>query len=83
MGIRALHIDYRLTPEHPFRAAIEDCISVYKWLIENEASPKSIIIGGESAGTKLTLNTLISFRNQDIDLPSGAICLCPLTDFAL
>jgi epsilon-lactone hydrolase len=82
MGIRAFHIDYSLAPEYPFPAAVEDCISVYKWLIEHDTSPKSIVIGGESAGATLTLNTLINCRNQGIELPAGAFCLCPLTDFA-
>jgi epsilon-lactone hydrolase len=82
MGIRAFHIDYRLAPEYPFPAAVEDCISVYKWLIKHDVSPKSIVIGGESAGATLTLNTLITCRNQGVELPAGAICLCPLTDFA-
>ena len=82
MGIRAFHIDYRLAPEYPFPSAVEDCVSVYKWLIEQGISPNSIIIGGESAGATLTLNTLITCRNQGVKLPAGAICLCPLTDFA-
>jgi monoterpene epsilon-lactone hydrolase len=82
MGIRAFHIDYRRAPEYPFPAAVEDCVSVYKWLIKHDVSPKSIIIGGESAGATLTLNTLITCRDQGIELPVGAFCLCPLTDFA-
>ncbi len=82
MGIRAFHIDYKLAPEYPFPAAVEDCVSVYKWLIEHDTSPKSIIIGGESAGATLTLNTLITCRNQGVELPAAAFCLCPLTDFA-
>jgi len=79
LGIRAFHIDYRLAPEHPFPAAVEDCVSIYKWLIESGISSKSILIGGESAGATLTLNTLTACRDQ---LPAGALCLCPLTDFA-
>ncbi len=82
IGSRAIHIDYKLAPEHPFPAAVKDCVSVYKWLIETGASPKSIIIGGESAGGTLALNTLISCRNQGVELPAGGFCLCPLTDFA-
>jgi epsilon-lactone hydrolase len=83
MDIRAFHIDYSLAPEYPFPAVVGDCISVYKWLIENDFSLKAIVIGGESACATLTLNTLIACRNQEIELSGGgAFCLCPLTDFA-
>ncbi len=82
IGSRAIHIDYKLAPEYPFPAAIEDCIAVYKWLIQNDTPPKSIIMGGESAGGTLTLNALVSCRNQGVALPAGAFCLCPMTDFA-
>jgi epsilon-lactone hydrolase len=81
LGIRAFHIDYSLAPERPFPAAVENCVLVYKWLLESGVPATSILIGGESAGGTLTLNALIACRDQGIELPVGAFCLSPLTDF--
>jgi len=76
----ALSLDYRLAPEHPFPAALEDCLSAYRWLLENGYSPRSIVFGGDSAGGNLTLTTLLALRDAGEPLPAGAFCLSPLTD---
>lgn len=78
-----LIIDYRLAPEHPFPAALEDTIAVYRWLISTEGiRPDNLIIVGDSAGGGLTIATLVKLRDEGIALPAAAICLSPWTDLA-
>lgn len=81
--LKILSIDYRLAPEYPFPAPLDDCITAYNWLLSNGFKSENIIIAGESAGGNLTLATLLKLKDQGIDLPAGAICLSPLTDFTL
>lgn len=81
---KVLILDYRLAPEHPFPAALEDSISAYEWLINNEGyNPKNLIIAGDSAGGGLTIATLVKLRDQGILLPTAGVCLSPWTDLAL
>ena len=79
--MRLLSVDYRLAPEHPFPASLEDCVKAYKWLLSEGYEAKNIIIAGDSAGGNLTLTTLIKLRDDDIDLPRGAVALSPATDY--
>jgi len=79
---RALAIDYRLAPEHPFPAGLEDCLTAYHWLLKNGTSPRDTVIAGFSAGGNLTLATLISLRDAGDALPAAAVCISPLTDLA-
>ncbi|TKJ19566.1 MAG: alpha/beta hydrolase [Promethearchaeota archaeon Loki_b31] len=81
--LKILSIDYRLAPEHPFPVPLEDCVNAYKWLLANGFKSDHIIIAGDSAGGNLTLTTLLKIRDLGIDLPAGAICLSPATDFTL
>ena len=81
--IRILSLDYRLSPEHPYPEPLEDCIDAYKWLLSNGFKNDHIIIAGDSAGGNLTLTTLLKLRDQGNDLPAGAICLSPATDFTI
>jgi acetyl esterase/lipase len=78
--VKALLFDYRLAPEHPFPAAVEDCVAVYRWLLTQGYLPKNIILCGESAGGTLTLATLIALRDQGIELPCGGVSISPITD---
>ena len=81
---KALILDYRLAPEHPFPAALEDSMSAYEWLINSKGyNPKKLIIAGDSAGGGLTIATLVKIREQGISLPAAAVCLSPWTDLAL
>ncbi|MHA1445124.1 MAG: alpha/beta hydrolase [Candidatus Heimdallarchaeaceae archaeon] len=79
-----LSIDYRLAPENPFPAALEDAVSAYIWLIEHKnIEPNKIAIAGDSAGGGLTLATLLKLREEEKTLPACAIGLSPWTDLAL
>jgi len=78
---RVLMIDYRLAPENPYPAALEDSVTAYKWLIDNEGiNPKNIVISGDSAGGGLTAATLLKLRGLEITLPAAAVLLSPWTD---
>jgi len=79
---RALAVDYRLAPEHPFPAALQDCLTVYHWLLKNGFSAQNIVIAGDSAGANLTLSTLMSLRDTGDPLPAAAVCISPMTDLA-
>ncbi len=80
MGRRVLMVDYRLAPEHPFPAALEDCVAAYRWLLSRGIRGKDIVIAGDSAGGNLTITTLMNRRDSGGALPAAAACLSPLTD---
>jgi epsilon-lactone hydrolase len=77
---RALAVDYRLAPEHPFPAALEDCLAAYRWLLKNGTSPQNLVITGDSAGGNLTLTTLLALRDAGDPLPAAAVSISPMTD---
>jgi monoterpene epsilon-lactone hydrolase len=79
-GARALSLDYRLAPEHPFPAAVEDAVTGYRWLLANGVRPEQIVIAGDSAGGGLTIATLIALRDQGEPLPAAGVCLSPWVD---
>ena len=81
-GRKALLFDYRLAPEHPFPAALDDCVTAYLYLLEEGYSPKNIVICGESAGGTLTLSTLKALRDNGIPLPKAAVSISPVTDLS-
>jgi epsilon-lactone hydrolase len=80
--VRVLSIDYRLAPEHPFPAALEDCLAAYKWLLDQGFHPANMMIAGDSAGGNLTLATLLALKSGEGPLPAAAIGLSPATDLA-
>jgi len=82
-GLRALMVDYRLAPEHPFPAALEDCTTVYRWLLRQGIDPQNIVVAGDSAGGNLTLTTLINLRNEGDPLLAAAACISPATDLTI
>jgi len=77
---RALVIDYRLAPEHPFPAAVEDATAAYRWLIGTGVPPARIAFAGDSAGGGLTLATLLALRDARLPLPAAGVCMSPWTD---
>lgn len=82
-GYRALMVDYRLAPEHPFPAALEDAQRSYAWLLTQGISAHQIVIIGDSAGGGLALSTLVSLREGCQPLPGAAVVLSPWTDLTL
>jgi len=80
---RVLVVDYRLAPEHPFPAALDDAVRAYRWLLADGAKPQRIAVIGDSAGGGLALSLLLRLRDQRIPLPAAAVALSPWTDLAL
>lgn len=79
-GIGALLFEYRLAPEHPYPAAVEDTIKAYRWLLDQGTQPSNIVIMGDSAGGGLALAALLAFRDKGLPLPSAAVGISPWTD---
>ncbi|MGH7838864.1 MAG: alpha/beta hydrolase [Candidatus Binataceae bacterium] len=77
---KALALDYRLAPEHPFPAAVEDATAAYRWLLAQGYKPGKIVIAGDSAGGGLTLATLLSLRDAQTPLPAAAVPISAWTD---
>ncbi len=81
-GLGALLFDYRLAPEHPFPAGLEDAMAAYEWLLDQGLSPAHIVFAGDSAGGGLGLACLIALRDRGLPLPAAAVALSPWTDVA-
>ena len=79
---RVLSIDYRLAPEHPFPAAIEDTLTTYRWLLAEGVAAERIVVGGVSAGGGLALALLLASRDAGEPLPAGAVPMSAWTDLA-
>jgi len=79
-GARSLAIDYRLAPEHPFPAGVDDALSAYRWLLGRGVSPKSIVFGGDSAGGGICMAVLMAARKARLPLPAAALLICPWLD---
>ena len=82
-NIQAFAVDYRLAPESPFPAAVEDTVAAYHWLIEQGFSPEKIVVAGDSAGGGLTLALMISLREAGLPLPAAGVLICPWVDLTL
>ncbi|MCC6763405.1 MAG: alpha/beta hydrolase [Deltaproteobacteria bacterium] len=77
---RVLTIDYRLAPEHPHPAAVDDAVAAYRWLLAQGLAPERVAIAGDSAGGGLTIATLLALRDRGGALPSGGVCFSPWVD---
>ena len=77
---RVLILDYRLAPENPFPAAVDDSTAAYRWLLSVGVDPARLVIAGDSAGGGLTVATLVSLRDAGESLPRAEICLSPWVD---
>lgn len=76
----ALLFEYRLAPENPYPAALDDAVTVYEWLLAQNISPSRIVFVGDSAGGGLILATLLALRDQGRPLPAAAVSYSPVTD---
>ncbi len=79
----AFAINYRLAPEHPFPAALDDAITAWRWLLARGVDPERAVIAGESAGGGLTLATLVALRDAGEALPAAAVTISPWADLTL
>ena len=81
-GMRVLLVDYRLAPEHPFPAAVEDAVAAYRFLLDSGYDRRRLAIAGDSAGGGLTAATLVALRDRDLPLPAAAVLLSPWLDLS-
>jgi len=80
-GACVLSLGYRLLPEYPFPAALDDARTAYRWLLERGYASDQLIIGGDSSGAGLALQTLISLRDEGVPLPCAGFFMSPVTDW--
>jgi monoterpene epsilon-lactone hydrolase len=79
-GARTLAIDYRLAPEHPFPAAVEDAVAAYRYLLDSGLKPNRIALAGDSAGGGLVVAALLAIREAGLPLPACGWCISPWVD---
>lgn len=83
-GADVLSVDYRVAPEHPFPAALEDAVAAYRWLVEDKKyRPDQIVVAGDSAGGGLALALLLYLKDHGRSMPAGVITMSPWTDVSL
>ena len=76
-GLPAISLDYRLAPEHPFPAAIEDCVAAYRSLLDAGTDPASIVFAGDSAGGGLAVTTSLAARDAGLPMPAALLAFSP------
>ena len=74
--------DFRLAPEHPFPAPLEDCLSAYRWLLKRTDSER-VVVAGDSSGASLVLSMLLTLKGSGEPLPGGVLLQCPVVDLSL
>jgi len=79
-GAQVLLLDYRLAPEHPFPAAVDDAATAWRWLLKQGFASTKLAIAGDSAGGGLTIATLVNLRDRKLGLPACAVAISPWVD---
>ena len=79
-GTRTLAIDYRMAPEYPFPAAVDDTVAAYRYLLSNGIAPGNIALAGDSAGGGLVVGALLAIRDAGLTLPGAGWCISPWVD---
>jgi epsilon-lactone hydrolase len=80
---KVISVDYRLAPEHPYPAAVDDALAAYEALLRNGTAPSDIVFAGESAGGGLAVATLVNARDHGLPLPAAAFAMSPYADLTL
>jgi len=80
---KVISVDYRLAPEHPYPAAVDDALAAYEALMDNGNAPSDIVLAGESAGGALAVATLVNARDHELPLPAAAFVMSPYADLTL
>jgi epsilon-lactone hydrolase len=82
-GAKVISVDYRLAPEHPYPAAVDDALAAYEALLRGGTAPSDIVFAGESAGGGLAVATLVNARDHGLPLPAAAFVMSPYADLTL
>ena len=80
---KVFSVDYRLAPEHPYPAAVDDALAAYEGLLDDGIDPSNIVFAGESAGGGLAIATLLGARDHGLPLPAAAFVMSPYADLTL
>jgi monoterpene epsilon-lactone hydrolase len=80
---KVISVDYRLAPEHPYPAAVDDALAAYEALLDDGVAPSDVVFAGESAGGGLAVATLVNARDRGLPLPAAAFVMSPYADLTL
>jgi epsilon-lactone hydrolase len=80
---RVLNVEYRIAPEHPCPAAVDDVVAAYRWVLEQGTTADHVAFVGDSAGGGLVVSSLVAIRESELPLPAAAVCLSPWSDLTL
>ena len=83
IGAKVISVDYRLAPEHPYPAALDDALAAYQALLHNGTAPSDIVFAGESAGGGLAVATMVNARDRGLPMPAAAFLMSPYADLTL